>query len=180
MRSIRFYGPSVSFSLGLYRLGTLVPHSQGCLAIEGDPMKTYHLITAVIGTFIIALAVWSGLIFGSMWFGCESLQAGRLRGRRRLLPDGRTVSPLDKWRPDFGQGTVPSRPGQKSTEEFPSWKKPSRRSRRQRSSRAGSGARILRMPRSCQPLPWLRCGGPRRKTQRSHSNLPEPQPERHQ
>ncbi|MGO1402896.1 MAG: tetratricopeptide repeat protein, partial [Flaviflexus sp.] len=69
-------------------------------------MKTYHLITAVIGTFIIALAVWSGLIFGSMWFGAKAYERGDYEAAEDYYQTAERVSPLDKWRPDFGQGTA--------------------------------------------------------------------------
>lgn len=68
-------------------------------------MKTYHLITATVGTFIVALAVWMGIIWGSMWLGQSAYGRGDYSAAHEYYKTAERVSPLDRWRPDFGQGT---------------------------------------------------------------------------
>lgn len=68
-------------------------------------MKTYHLITATVGTFIVALAVWMGIIWGSMWLGQSAYDRGDYNAAHEYYKTAERVSPLDRWRPDFGQGT---------------------------------------------------------------------------
>lgn len=68
-------------------------------------MKTYHLITATVGTFIVALAVWMGIIWGSMWLGQSAYDRGDYTAAHEYYKTAERVSPLDRWRPDFGQGT---------------------------------------------------------------------------
>lgn len=69
-------------------------------------MKTYHLITATVGTFIVALAVWMGIIWGSMWLGQSAYDRGDYNAAHEYYKTAERVSPLDRWRPDFGQGTA--------------------------------------------------------------------------
>ena len=69
-------------------------------------MKTYHLITAIIGTLIVALTVWMGVIWGSMWLGQAAYERGDYRAAQEYYKTAERVSPLDRWRPDFGQGTA--------------------------------------------------------------------------
>lgn len=69
-------------------------------------MKTYHLVTAVIGTIITALAVWSLLIWGSMWLGMKAYERGDYAAAQDYYATAERISPIDRWRPDFGQGTA--------------------------------------------------------------------------
>lgn len=69
-------------------------------------MKTYHLITAIIGTLLVALAVWVGLIWGAMWLGKQAYERGDYDSAAQYYKTAERVSPLDRWRPDFGQGTA--------------------------------------------------------------------------
>ncbi|MBM9434052.1 hypothetical protein [Flaviflexus equikiangi] len=68
-------------------------------------MKAYHGATAVVGTLIVALAVWAGLIWGSMWLGRAAYERGDYEQAIDLYGTAERISPFDRWRPDFGQGT---------------------------------------------------------------------------
>ncbi|WP_054952826.1 tetratricopeptide repeat protein [Flaviflexus massiliensis] len=69
-------------------------------------MKTYHLVTAVIGTLITALMVWTLLIWASMWLGMKAYERGDYAAAQDYYATAERISPLDRWRPDFGQGTA--------------------------------------------------------------------------
>lgn len=69
-------------------------------------MKTYHLVTAVIGTVIVALAVWMGVIWGAMWLGKSAYERGDYEAARESYETAERVSAFDRWRPAFGQGTA--------------------------------------------------------------------------
>lgn len=68
-------------------------------------MRTHHVVTAVVATFIIALAVWAGLIWGTMKLGQAAYDRGDYRGAEEHFRTAERISPFDRWQPDFGLGT---------------------------------------------------------------------------
>lgn len=69
-------------------------------------MKTHHLITAVVGTVIIAFAVWALLMWGTMQLGRSAYEAGDFETAERRFATASRITPLETWRPAFGEGTA--------------------------------------------------------------------------